>query len=85
MQAGGHLIGWFGLTWSLELYLQAIARLDRQGQTESVINRRYVTAGTMDEEVLKALENKAGGQEALMQAVKARINHYKKLMAPMSA
>jgi SNF2 family DNA or RNA helicase len=81
MQAGGHRIGWFGLTWSLELYLQAIARLDRQGQTEAVINRRYITAGTMDEDVLKAIENKAGGQDALMHAVKARINKYKHLIA----
>lgn len=78
MQAGGNLIGWFGLPWSLELYQQAVARLDRQGQTQSVINRRYITKGTMDEDVLRALENKTGGQEALMQAVKARINKYLK-------
>ena len=81
MQAGGHLLGWFGLPWSLELYLQAVARVDRQGQTESVVNRRYIVKGTMDEDVMIALENKAGGQEALMQAVKARINKYKKLFA----
>ena len=78
MQAGGNLIGWFGLPWSLELYQQAVARLDRQGQTQSVINRRYITNGTMDVDVLRALENKTGGQEALMQAVKARIEKYSK-------
>jgi SNF2 family DNA or RNA helicase len=80
MQHGGNLIGWFGLPWSLELYQQAVARLDRQGQTQSVINRRYITKGTMDEDVLRSLENKTGGQEALMQAVKARIEKYKKAM-----
>lgn len=78
MQAGGNLIGWFGLPWSLELYQQAVARLDRQGQEVAVINRRYITSGTMDADVLRALENKTGGQEALMQAVKARIEKYSK-------
>lgn len=78
MQAGGNLIGWFGLPWSLELYQQAVARLDRQGQQHAVINRRYITNGTMDADVLRALENKTGGQEALMQAVKARIEKYSK-------
>jgi len=78
MQSGGNLIGWFGLPWSLELYQQAVARLDRQGQQISVINKRYVVDGTMDQDVLRALENKTDSQEALMQAVKARINKYLK-------
>lgn len=73
MQQGGNILIWFGLPWSLELYQQACARLDRQGQTKAVINQRLITKGTMDEEVLKALDRKTGGQEALMQAVKARI------------
>lgn len=76
MQQGGHIIVWFGLPWSLELYQQACARLDRQGQQKAVINQRLITTGTMDEDVLAALDNKAGGQEALMQAVKARIEKY---------
>lgn len=78
MQSGGNLIGWFGLPWSLELYQQAVARLDRQGQQISVINKRYVVDGTMDQDVLRALENKTDSQEALMQAVKARISKYLK-------
>ena len=76
MQAGGNIIVWFGLPWSLELYQQANARLDRQGQKEVVIIHRLLTTGTMDEDVLKALEGKAGTQEALMAAVKARIKKY---------
>jgi SNF2 family DNA or RNA helicase len=78
MQAGGNIIVWFGLTWSLELYQQANARLDRQGQQKPVIIHHLVTKGTMDEDVMKALEGKAQGQDALMEAVKARIEKYLK-------
>jgi SNF2 family DNA or RNA helicase len=78
-QAGGNIIVWFGLPWSLELYLQAVARLDRQGQTTSVVNHRLISKGTMDEDVLLALDNKSVGQEILMKAVKARIEKYTKL------
>lgn len=81
LQAGGNIITWFGLPWSLELYQQANARLDRQGQTRSVIVHHLVTAGTMDEDVVASLQTKADGQEALMQAVKARIRKYLKQAA----
>ncbi len=73
LQVGGHIIIWFGLTWSLELYMQANARLDRQGQKETVIIHHLVAKGTVDEDVMNALENKEVGQEALLKAVKARI------------
>ncbi|MET7253610.1 DEAD/DEAH box helicase [Dyadobacter fermentans] len=76
MQRGGNRIVWFGLPWSLELYQQAVARLDRQGQTQSVINTHIICADTMDEDVVKGLKNKAWGQEQLMQAIKAKINKY---------
>ena len=36
IQQGGHILIWFGLTWSLELYQQTNARLWRQGQTDVV-------------------------------------------------
>lgn len=78
LQAGGNIIVWFGLTWSLELYQQANARLHRQGQTRPVIIHHLVAQGTVDEDVMQALENKAVGQEALMQAVKARVEKYTK-------
>ncbi len=78
IQAGGHIIVWYGLTWSLELYLQANARLYRQGQQESVIVHHLVAKDTIDEQVIRALKNKDKGQSALMEAVKARIALYKK-------
>ena len=73
LQEGGcHLI-WFGLTWSLELYQQCNARLWRQGQKHTVTIQHVITKGTIDEDVLLALECKDVTQEALLQAVKARI------------
>jgi SNF2 family DNA or RNA helicase len=77
LQAGGNIIIWFGLNWSLELYQQANARLHRQGQTKPVIIHHLVAEGTMDERVIEVLSGKAGRQEALLQAVKALVNKYK--------
>lgn len=73
LQDGGHNIVWFGLTWSLELYQQANARLYRQGQKRSVVVHHLVAQWTIDEEVMRALERKEGGQSRLLEAVKARI------------
>jgi len=78
MQAGGNCVVWFGLTWNLEYYQQGVKRVHRQGQLETVINNKLIIAGTMDEDIAIALVEKADTQEALMQAVKARINKYLK-------
>lgn len=77
IQAGGHIIVWFGLNPSLELYQQANARLYRQGQKEAVIIHRLITVGTVDEDVVKKLETKDARQDSLMEAVKARIRRYR--------
>jgi len=77
LQYGGNIIVWFGLTWSLELYQQANARLHRQGQKETVIIHHLISKGTVDEDVMKALANKEINQNMLLEAVKARIkNNY---------
>ncbi|MFH0422784.1 SNF2-related protein [Streptococcus sp. A11] len=74
LQKGGHHLVWFGLTWSLELYQQTNARLWRQGQeAETVVIQHIVTEGTIDEEILKALENKDAQQERLIAAVRAQV------------
>lgn len=73
LQDGGCTIVWFGLTWSLELYQQLNARLWRQGQKETVVIHHIVTKGTIDADVLKALERKDAGQLALIDAVRAQI------------
>ena len=73
LQAGGHIIVWYGLNWSLELYQQANARLYRQGQKNGVIIHRLIAKGTMDEDVAKRLESKDARQDDLLAALKARI------------
>lgn len=72
IQAGGHIIVWYGLTWSLELYQQANARLYRQGQKNAVIIHHLIAKGTIDEAVMKALAGKDDMQAALMAAINER-------------
>lgn len=71
LQAGGHIIVWFGLPWSLELYQQANDRLHRMGQTVGVIVHHIVCLDTLDEKVIAALEGKRVTQAALLDALKA--------------
>ena len=73
LQEGGSTLVWFGLTWSLELYLQTNARLHRQGQRNTVIIHHIICRGTVDEKVMEALRRKEGIQDALMEAVKAEV------------
>ena len=72
LQEGGRVIVWYGLTWSLELYQQANARLHRQGQTKPVIIHHLITEGSVDEDVMQALRHKDTSQAALLAALKER-------------
>lgn len=73
IQEGGHIIVWYGLNWSLELYQQANARLYRQGQkSNTVIIHHLIAEGTIDEQVVKALESKGESQAKLIEALKER-------------
>lgn len=73
LQTGGSTLIWFSLTWSLELYQQTNARLYRQGQKESVVIHRIIAKDTIDEDVMKALNKKEKIQDALIDAVKLRL------------
>ena len=74
LQAGGSSLIWFGLTWSLELYQQTNARLWRQGQgARTVVIQHIITRGTIDEQIMTALERKDKTQAALMEAVRAQL------------
>ena len=71
LQFGGHIIVWFGLNWSLELYQQANDRLHRMGQERGVIVHHIAARDTLDERVLSALEGKGATQQGLLDALKS--------------
>lgn len=78
LQAGGNIIVWFGLTWNLEQYEQANARLYRQGQKNAVIINHLIVKGTEDEDALLRLAGKKATQDELIEAVKAKIKEAKR-------
>lgn len=80
LQAGGNIIVWYGLTWSLELYQQFNSRLYRQGQKNRTIIHHIVTTHTHDEDVVWALRSKDKTQNSLMNSIKAKIDKYKSSM-----
>lgn len=74
LQSGGSTLVWFGITWSLELYQQTVARLYRQGQSSKTVTVMHIlTQGTVDEKIIKALADKDRTQSALIDAVKAEL------------
>ncbi len=78
LQAGGSHVIWFGLTWNYEQYVQANARLHRQGQKETVIIHHLVSQGTRDADVIKALGRKDEAQQYMLDSLKARIRSIQK-------
>ena len=73
LQEGGHIIVWFGLPWSLELYQQANERLNRPGQRNVCRIYHLILGGTHDERVLKSLANKDEGQQGAIEALRLEI------------
>ena len=70
MQFGGSTLIYFGLTWSLEYYLQFNKRLHRQGQKSNVRIIHLVVEGGVDEAVVKALTEKNATQQRLIDNLK---------------
>jgi SNF2 family DNA or RNA helicase len=71
LQSVCNIIVWFGLNWSLELYMQANARIHRQGQGKPVIVHRILCLDTLDQAQAQALDDKADNQQALRNAIKS--------------
>ena len=74
MQYGGHIAIWYGLTWSLELWLQANARLPRPGQEKLVAIYQILARGTVDERAIDVLGGKGARQDRIIDAVKAELS-----------
>ena len=73
IQKGGHILIWFSMIWSLEMYQQTNARLWRQGQKEVVTIHHILTKDTIDDNVLDALKHKDTTQQNMIAAVKAHL------------
>lgn len=74
LQEGGNIAVWYSLpNWSLELYQQANARLYRQGQRNAVVIYHLIANGTIEQDVLKALEDKDMSQTRLIEALKRKV------------
>jgi len=70
LQHAGHILVWFGLNWSLDLYEQFNARIRRQGQGAPVICHRILCKDTLDQAQALALDDKATTQASLRKAIK---------------
>lgn len=77
LQKGGHNMVFYDLIWSLELWLQFIGRLARQGQKNPVLVQVLVAVGTYDELVLAALMGKKDAQDQLFTMLKRLIRRYR--------
>lgn len=56
----------YSITWSSATYIQALARLDRPGQTRPVTYYHLIAEKTIDERIYAALQQKRDTAEALM-------------------
>ncbi|MEK9735996.1 MAG: DEAD/DEAH box helicase, partial [Candidatus Nanopelagicales bacterium] len=70
LQAGGHAVCWFTLTWSLEEYDQFNRRVYRQGQEHTVVIHHILAKDTVDERVLDVLQGKDRTQRTLLNLLK---------------
>lgn len=74
LQDGGNQIIWFGPTYSLEQFIQANDRLDRQGQLRKVLIHILLVEDSMDEAVMTSMERKDSDQNKLLDALKVRLH-----------
>ena len=72
LQAGGSIIVWFGVPWSLELYQQFNARLHRQGQKHPVRVIHILADVKADRAVQQVLQAKGDTQDLLLKMMDKR-------------
>ena len=74
LQKGGHILVWYSLIWSLELYQQTNGRLYRQGQSNNSVTIVHILCrDTIDAQVYDSLHNKNRTQADLINAVKVNL------------
>jgi signal recognition particle subunit SEC65 len=78
LQKGGHILAIYDLFYSLELFLQLVGRLARQGQTHPVLVYMFTTVGTIDEVVAKSLQEKEDAQEKMFRILRKLIKKFHK-------
>lgn len=80
LQAGGRHLIWFTPNWSFELNDQGKCRLWRQGSPYDKIFVHYlVVQGGVDEDVIKAVQDREDTHQNVMNVLKARIRKVKEL------
>ena len=78
LQAGGRHIIWFTPNWSFELNDQGRCRLWRQGSPYDKVFVHYLVAqGSVDEDVMAAIQDRQATHETVMNVLKARIKKIK--------
>lgn len=70
LQQGGNHLYFYGLPWDLEVFLQMLGRIDRQGKTKPTIVKYFVAKGSIEQLVIERLAGKLDTQEKLMNALK---------------
>lgn len=81
LQYGGSTIAFFSMLWSLDYYEQFIARLDRRGQTGSVLVYRILARDTVDEAIRGAIISKARNQDELLEKLREYCEARRELLA----
>jgi SNF2 family DNA or RNA helicase len=69
LQDSGCIVVWFGINWSLRLYLQMNGRIHRQGQNKAVSIIRILCRDTLDEAVAESIREKNTTQQGLKDAI----------------
>ena len=70
LQQGGHIAVWSSITYSLELWLQANARLARQGQTKPVQIHVFSAVGTIEVDQYRSLMTKNKIEQEFLELTK---------------
>ena len=71
LQSGGSTVVFYGMPWSLEHYLQFIARVYRQGQPHPVMCHHLLMKDTIDELIYSVVQVKDRTQSSLMRGIEA--------------